>query len=129
MEVKVKLAKSKILEGIRCIISDKDITKDEIIEECPILLLPMPDMQYISKTVMDKYEFVWNEKNDALVLGYGSLYNHSFEPNVRFVRDFENNLMKFIAIRDIAAGEELFINYMQGEDTQSIPNEYVDYSH
>jgi uncharacterized protein len=46
----------------------------------------------------------------AVVLGYGSLYNHSYKPNA-YYRDRRNRVKEFIALRDIAAGEEITINY------------------
>jgi SET domain-containing protein len=61
-----------------------------------------------------------------VVFGYGSLYNHSESANVHFHRDFRNRLMVFKAVRDIALGEELTINYHQGTD-DTLPPEYLDY--
>jgi SET domain-containing protein len=45
-----------------------------------------------------------------LVLGYGMLYNHSAEPNL-FHRSAGRLLIEFVALRDIAVGEELTHNY------------------
>ena len=46
----------------------------------------------------------------ALALGYGSLYNHSYQPNARY-DDQPAGAMTFTALRDIRAGEEITINY------------------
>jgi len=46
----------------------------------------------------------------ALGLGYASIYNHSYEPNARYAREAPDVLV-FTAVRDIAAGEEVTINY------------------
>ena len=63
--------------------------------------------------------FLWGEGTVALALGYGSLYNHSFAPNARY--DDEGRQVKvYSAIRDIAAGEEITINY-NGEPTDRSP--------
>ena len=35
--------------------------------------------------------------------------NHSYHPNARYKRDFMNKIMKYIALRDIEAGEEITI--------------------
>jgi hypothetical protein len=45
-----------------------------------------------------------------LVLGYGMLYNHSADPNL-FHRSAGRQLIEFVALRDIAAGEELTHDY------------------
>ena len=43
-------------------------------------------------------------------LGYGSLYNHSCEPNARY--DDEKGQSKVLkAIRNVAPGEEITVNY------------------
>ena len=51
----------------------------------------------------------------ALALGYGSLYNHSFRPNARY-DDVGPQTKEFTAMRDIAPGEEITVNY-NGEPT------------
>ena len=47
----------------------------------------------------------------AIALGFGSIYNHAVHANADFILDFENNTIDIVAIRDIAAGEEITINY------------------
>ena len=54
-----------------------------------------------------------------LALGYGSLYNHSYRPNARYV-DLSERTKLFTAIRDIAAGEEITVNY-NGEPEDQTP--------
>ena len=46
----------------------------------------------------------------ALALGFGSLYNHSYRPNARY-DDVGRQAKAFTALRDIAAGEEVTVNY------------------
>jgi SET domain-containing protein len=48
---------------------------------------------------------------DVLPLGYGAMYNHSDNENVTYYMDRLTNKMLFFTIRDIAAGEELYVNY------------------
>jgi len=47
-------------------------------EVCPVLLLPESQMM---ETPLSDYVFEWAPGRVALVLGFGSLYNHSYEPN------------------------------------------------
>ena len=44
------------------------------------------------------------------MLGYGSLYNHSGEPSAEYVQH-EDDSLAFMALRDIAEGEEITIDY------------------
>lgn len=91
----------------------RDIEPDEVIEVCPILLFPKEELPHIRQTVLDDYYFDWGEKGEwyALCLGYGSLYNHSYEPNAEYGMDFEAQTIDFYCIKHISAGEEIFINY------------------
>ena len=59
------------------------------------------------------YVFTWiNEEQEyvALSLGYGSIYNHSESPNAKYQMTLPD-IMEFIALRPIKAGEEITINY------------------
>jgi Flp pilus assembly protein TadD len=47
----------------------------------------------------------------ALALGYGALYNHHDAANLCYRADPENLALKFIAMRDIVANEELTVDY------------------
>jgi hypothetical protein len=47
----------------------------------------------------------------ALALGYGSLYNSANPANMRYEADASESIIRFIAVRDIRADEELTINY------------------
>lgn len=58
----------------------------------------------------DGYVFGWGESSTALALGYGSLYNHHFEPNATTTESGDELLIT--ATRDIAVDEEIFINYL-----------------
>ena len=51
----------------------------------------------------------------ALALGYGSLYNHSDSPNLRYVADDQHKCMHYVARRAISAGEQLTIHYDQAD--------------
>ncbi len=52
----------------------------------------------------------------ALVLGYGSMYNHADHPNLRYSADPENQAMIYTAVRDIKQGEQLTVSYNQVSD-------------
>ncbi len=54
--------------------------------------------------------YAWGLGTVALALGYGSLYNHSYEPNARYEASRRRTKI-FVALRKIATGEEITINY------------------
>ncbi len=84
-----------------------------LIETSDIVLIPEPDMEALEDSILGNYFFRWgaDDKQGALALGYGSLYNHSYRPNARYMKHFESFTIDFIALRDIAAGEEIKTNY------------------
>ena len=47
----------------------------------------------------------------AVVLGYGSMYNHNNPANMRYEADDRLKTLRFIAVRDIVPDEELTVNY------------------
>lgn len=89
------------------------IPANSIIEICPILYLPKEDIPTLQGTIINDYYFEWDEDLEAgaLALGYGSIYNHSFSPNACYDVDMQEKTIYISAYRDIAAGEEITINY------------------
>ena len=88
-----------------------DIQKGEIIEICPIIILNENDTREIDKTYLYNYYFSWEEKCSAIALGFGSIYNHSYEPNAKYEKDFLNKKIIFKSISKIKSGEEITVNY------------------
>ncbi len=98
----------------RGVFTGVDIPMDSLIEICPVLVLPAKDMDAIKGTMLYNYYFEWGEANDqpAIALGHGSIYNHSYKPNARYLADLEQETLSFYAIRNILAGEEITVNYL-----------------
>lgn len=91
----------------------KNISKGEVVERCPILILSAKDRKLIDPTRLYNYYFWWgkNKKRAAIALGFGSLYNHSYEPNLVYLRDFKRKQLIFKALRKIKKNEQLLVNY------------------
>lgn len=92
-----------------------DLKKGDLIEVCPALVLPAKDTELIDKTRLYDYYFAWEEvagSNDsAILLGFGSLYNHATEPNAECFSDFDDKTISIVACKNIASGEEITIAY------------------
>ena len=101
---------SKRPGGDYTVIAKTQFAKGEIIEICPLIILPE-----IAKTVDRLKDIVFEidkKKGEyGLVLGYGSMYRHSDEPNVDYAYNKRQKHMFFIANRPIQLNEELSINY------------------
>jgi uncharacterized protein len=89
------------------------ISEGDLIEVCPIIIIPKRELPIIHKTVLHDYYFLWGENLEdcAIALGNGSMYNHRLHPNANFILDIENKTIDIEAIKDIAAGEEITLNY------------------
>lgn len=100
------------IHGLGVFASEK-IYKDEIIEESPILTLPINKGE-ISGLLLD-YRFNWpqgsNPDEQVVGLGFASLYNHSESPNAYWISDLNKRTFKFVASRDIEPEEEIFVWY------------------
>ena len=90
-----------------------DIKAGEIIEVAPVILLPEEEISDLAKTKLLDYFFAWGEKLEqaAITLGYGSLYNQSYEPNAKVVENLDKQTITYSAIKDVKKGEEILINY------------------
>lgn len=105
----------------RGVFASRAIAAGEVVEACPVMmvqwdLLP-PDLQ---RMVFDWGYLTGGPANCALVFGWGSLYNHGNPANLRYSASAGDQRLVFCAARDIAAGEELTINYNRsGGDVHS----------
>lgn len=99
----------------------KDFEIGEIIEICPVLIFNTKERKYLEKTLLNHYIYPWRSTRGAsLVLGFGSIYNHSYSPNADWKQNFKTNSMVFRAIKPIKNGEEILVNY-NGEPDDTKP--------
>jgi uncharacterized protein len=94
----------------RGIFALRNIKKGELIEVAHVIVIPITEWKLIRKSILSNYVFRWGE-DKALALGYGSLYNHSYTPNARYITNLENQSIDFYAREDMQAGEEITVNY------------------
>jgi SET domain-containing protein len=101
----------------RGVFAGRGFRAGEVIEVCPVIILP-PGTDDAALDGLRRYVFEWGDANDrlAVALGYGSLYNHSPDPNAAFeLRDARGEIV-FRAVRPIAAGEQILIDYRWDAD-------------
>jgi SET domain-containing protein len=107
----------------RGMIAQAPIKAGQWIDCAPVLLLRESDIDH--NGTLNCYVYFWTfnpECRYALAFGNGSLYNHSPRNNAAFRLDYENLGVVYMAIRDIAKGEEVFINYdYDDEDLEGHP--------
>ena len=98
----------------------KDFKEGEVIETCPVLVFDTKGRKSLEKTKLSHYIYPWRStRGAALVLGYGSIYNHSFSPNADWKQNFKSKTMVFRAIKPIKKGKEILVNYNGEPDDKS----------
>jgi hypothetical protein len=100
------------------VFADQFYDVDDIIEQCPVLVVAPADAPRVASTTFGDYVYEW-EGGYALALGFGSLYNHSRSPSARYEMDYDVEEIHVIAMRPIEPGEEITINYNGDPDDQS----------
>ena len=101
------------------VFAERDFAVDEVIEVCPVLLIPGDQWDHLLETPIAAYVYEW-EGDSAFALGYGSLYNHSRSSNARYEMDFDAEEITVYAAKPITAGDEICINY-NGEPDDASP--------
>ena len=125
MMIEVRTSKISKGEFNRGVFATQDIAKGTLVHEAPVIPSVDDDDEHLDKTVFADYVFEYGANHTALLLGYGSLLNHSYTPNLTYEINFENHTFDFYAYRDIVAGEGLFINY-NGEVDNMDPLWFMD---
>lgn len=106
----------------RGIVAAEPIKKGELIERAPVLIIPEQDRAKTDESVLFTYVFMWEKDTTeedlytrkgraGVTLGYTSLCNHSNDPNADFDRLIDEKLLDLYAVKDIAEGEEITIDY------------------
>ncbi|MDE2026674.1 MAG: SET domain-containing protein-lysine N-methyltransferase [Patescibacteria group bacterium] len=120
---KIYLGKSFIPNAGRGVFALFDLKEGEVIESCPVIEVPKKDLPLLRQTLFVNYYFLWGKHMEtvAICLGFGSLYNHSYEPNATYIKHVEEEMINFIALKDIKKGEEITVNYNHGNPYDKSP--------
>jgi len=96
--------------GGRGVFARTSIDAGSLVETCPVLRVPRDEMADLDKTVVYSYYFVWGD-DAGIAFGFGSLYNHSSQPNARYEKNLDRDELEIFALREMSAGEEITLNY------------------
>ena len=97
----------------RGVFATRDFAPGDLIEECPVIRLPQPQLEAIRETVLWDYIFGFEDGSGdfAVALGFGSLYNHSDDANADYMKNSASNTITITARRRISAGDEITLGY------------------
>ena len=96
----------------------EDIEKNTVVESAPIILVHKDTFGSLNDInggthKLSEYPFGWGRDGMvAFALGYGGIYNHKVNANLSWRPNYENEALQYTAVRDIKAGEEMFIRYL-----------------
>ncbi|WP_077213490.1 SET domain-containing protein [Bacillus dakarensis] len=109
----IEIKRSPLSDGEfdRGVFATCDIKKGTLIHEAPVISYPNEQHKHIEKTLLADYAFEYGVNHSAILLGYGMLFNHSYEPNAIYELNFDQHTIDYYAYKDIKAGEEILINY------------------
>lgn len=107
----------------RGVFATESILAGEVIEVCPILVLPTNPMMdnfilidyRFSYPCKPKSEMMSDELRYVIPLGYGCIYNHSDQNNAIWRQHSEYEALEFYAIRDISKNEEICTRYTKSD--------------
>lgn len=100
--------------GVFC---SKPIPKSRVFETCPIIVLEGKHTNRLTPTSINEYHFEFRGKSTAVVLGYGSLYNHSKKSaNCDYRINHFSRTYSFYATKDIPAHTEICHDYNWDEE-------------
>ena len=98
--------------GGRGVFAAEPIGPDEVVEVCPVLVVPAADLEALNETSLRDHWYGWGDDGDAAVaMGHGSFYNHADDPSCTYeVHDVLDALV-IRTVRAVEADEELTIDY------------------
>ncbi|NMB91554.1 SET domain-containing protein [candidate division WWE3 bacterium] len=95
---KIFISKSKIKGAGKGVFAKDEIIQGDIIERCPVIEVSLKDPANNDEGKLVDYFFYFGE-GLAIALGFGSLYNHSYNPNATYKINLSNKTIDFIAIK------------------------------
>jgi uncharacterized protein len=97
----------------RAVYANREFLSGDLVEGCPVIIVRFDHVPPEIKRIAFNWEglLCGTATGSAIALGYGSLYNHATQANMRYEADAALLVIRFIALRQIQRGEELTINY------------------
>ncbi|MBW1840859.1 MAG: SET domain-containing protein-lysine N-methyltransferase [Deltaproteobacteria bacterium] len=98
------------------VFATEHIPADTTLEECHHLRIKKEDCSgimddYVYNTASDSGDSEEESEYYSFPFGFGSIFNHADDHNTEYWHDTNRDLIVFHTIRDVTAGEQLFINY------------------
>ena len=111
------------------VFTTEDIPAGTTVEESPVVVMDAEARRHLDSTRLHDYIFEWGDDRSGccMALGYVPIYNHASPSNCEYETDFDRGVITVRTVRDIRAGEELFVNY-NGDWDDETPVWFADLS-
>lgn len=101
--------------GGRGVFAAEHLAAGEVVEVCPVIVVRAEEIDALETTSLRDHWYGWGDDGDAAVaMGHGSFYNHAEDPTCTYEVHEVLDALVVTATRDVAAGEELTIDYTGG---------------
>lgn len=95
----------------------EDIPKRTLIESCPVLPFHEDTLKILyeateERHLLQDYVFKWSPGFFCIAWGWVSLYNHKDSNSAQWRPNQEMQSIEITTVREVKAGEEIFIKYM-----------------
>ncbi len=110
----------------RGVVARRAFRRYEVVESASVVVLSAEEWAAVEGTILGHYAFRWGDESDdrALALSIASFFNHSYTPNTCPKLRVDDLRIDFLAIDDIASGDELTFNY-NGRPSDNAPLWFV----
>ena len=97
----------------RGVFTSEKIPAGTLLEESPVIVMTGEERKWLDQTLLHDYIFEWGSQKEhcCMAMGYVPVYNHSSRSNCEYEMEYDRAVIRVRSVRDIEAGEELFINY------------------
>jgi SET domain-containing protein len=102
----------------RGVFAAREYSSGDIIEICPVIIVPAAQRPALESTIIVEHYYEWGDAG-GVALGFGSLYNHSYEPNAVYRKHMDRDLVIVSALKSVACDEEITINYNGDPEDQN----------
>ena len=119
----IYVRRSMVKGAGRGVFASRNIKKGERIELCPVIPLSVFDTENVNESILVTYLFFYGkDKERALIaLGFGSLYNHSYQSNATYTIHETEQTIEFLARTAIKKDNEITCDYTSGHRNTATP--------
>jgi uncharacterized protein len=105
--------------GGRGVFAAEAMAAGEVVEVAPVIVVPAGERELLEASSLRDHWYGWTDDGDmAVAFGHASFYNHAEDPTCDYEAHEVLDALVLVLRRDVAAGEELTIDYTGGGEQE-----------